>query len=93
MTRDEVYAEMKEMMGVVPTFFTHCSDNTIGLEWELFKAVQMAETPIPNKYKELIGCAVAAVTRCKYCAYFHHSMAKLFGATDAEIEDAVHYAK
>jgi len=93
MTREEVYAEMQAMLGVTPSFFQACSDSTIGLEWQLFKAVQMDETAIPNKYKELIGCAVAATTRCKYCSYFHTSMAKLFGATDAEIEDAVHYAK
>lgn len=93
MTREEVYAEMQAMLGVTPSFFKSSSDSTIGLEWQLFKAVQMDETAIPNKYKELIGVAVAATTRCKYCSYFHHSMAKLFGATDAEIEDAVHYAK
>src|SRR5439155_7592283 len=93
MTRDQVYAEMTEMLGLVPTFFKSCPDNSIGLEWELFKVLQIGETAIPNKYKELLGCAVSAVTHCKYCAYFHTSMAKLFGATDAEIEDAVHYAK
>ena len=93
MTREQVYAEMTGMLGSVPSFFKTVPDHSIGLEWDLMKTVQMGETAIPNKYKELIGVACAAMTRCKYCAYFHASMARLFGATDAEIEDAVHYAK
>ena len=48
---------------------------------------------VPNKYRELIGVGIAATTKCAYCIYFHTSMAKLNGATDAEIEDAVHFAK
>ena len=49
--------------------------------------------PVPNKYRELIGIGVAAATKCRYCIFFHREMAKLEGATDAEIEDAVHFAK
>jgi AhpD family alkylhydroperoxidase len=51
------------------------------------------ETAIPNKYKELIGVAVHSVTQCRYCTLFHQEAAKLFGATDAEIQEAVHFAK
>ena len=57
------------------------------------RVVQMEPGPIPNKYRELIGLAMAAATRCRYCTFFHTEMAKLNGATDAEIEDAVHFAK
>ena len=53
----------------------------------------MEESPIQNKYRELIGVAISAVTKCKYCSFFHTEIAKLFGASNAEIEDAVHYAK
>ena len=55
--------------------------------------MQVEETAIPNKYLELIGVAVAAIMRCKYCSYYHTEVAKLYGVTDAEIEDAVHFAK
>jgi len=37
--------------------------------------------------------AISAVNRCRYCTLFHTEMAKLAGATEAEIEEAVHYAK
>ena len=49
---------------------------------------ELAETKIPNKYKELIGLAVSGATRCKYCALFHTEAARLFGATDDEIAEA-----
>lgn len=91
--RQQVYNEMQAMLGVVPTFFKNVPDNSLKLEWELMKQVQMVPGAIPNKYRELIGVAVSAVSKCHYCAYFHTEFAKLNGATDAEIEDAIHYAK
>ena len=93
MTRNEIYQEMEQMLGLVPTFFKVLPDSSIELEWQLFKRIQVEESAIPAKYRELIGLGISAVTKCRYCAYFHTEMAKLFGATDAEIEDAVHYAK
>jgi AhpD family alkylhydroperoxidase len=93
MTREQIYAEIKEMMGLVPTFLKSVPDNTLEMEWHLFRQVQFMEGPIPNKYRELIGLGIAAVTKCRYCALFHTEAAKLNGATQAEIEDAVHFAK
>jgi len=92
-SRAEIYAEMKSMLGLVPTFFKSIPDSTLGLEWELIKRVQMEPGPIPNKYRELIGVGVSAATKCEYCIFFHTEMARLNGATDAEIEDALHYTK
>lgn len=93
MTREQVYAEIEKMFGLVPSMFKEVPDSTLELEWRLFKAVQFDPGPIPNKYRELIGVAIAAATKCRYCAAFHTEVAKLNGATQAEIEDAVHYAK
>ena len=93
MEREHVYKEIKEMFGLVPGFFQAIPDASLELEWRLFKRVQFDAGPIPNKYRELIGVAIAAVTRCHYCAFYHTEVAKLYGATDAEIEDAVHFAK
>src|SRR4030067_83750 len=93
MSRTEVYKEIEGMFGLVPSFFKRVPDSSLRLEWELFKRVQFEEGPIPNKYRELIGVAISAVTKCRYCSVYHTEVAKLNGATDAEIEDAVHYAK
>ncbi len=93
MTRDEVYSEIEETFGLVPSMFKAIPDSSLELEWQLFKRVHVEEGPIPNKYRELIGLAIAGVTKCHYCAFYHTEMAKLFGATDEEIEDALHFAK
>jgi AhpD family alkylhydroperoxidase len=93
MNRQQVYKEIEETLGVVPGFLKKLPDSTLELEWGLMKQSEMVPGAIPNKYRELIGIAVAAATRCKYCTLFHTEMAKLNGATDAEIEDAVHFAK
>jgi len=93
MNRQEVYKEIESMFGLVPSFFKLVPDSSLELEWQLFKRVQLDEGPIPQKYRELIGIAIAAVMKCRYCTLFHTEAAKLNGATDAEIEDAVHFAK
>ena len=92
-TRRQVEAEIKEELGLVPSFFQSIPDNYIDLEWELFKRLELGETLIPNKYKELMGVALHSETKCRYCVLFHTEAAKLFGATDEEIQEAVHYAK
>jgi AhpD family alkylhydroperoxidase len=93
MTRDEVYKDIEQTLGSVPGFLKTLPDSSLELEWKLMKTVQMEPGPVPNKYRELIGIGVAAATKCRYCIFFHREMAKLEGATDAEIEDAVHFAK
>ena len=92
-SREQVYREIEEMFGLVPSMFKVVPDSSLDLEWQLFKRVQFDDGPIPNKYRELIGVAIAATTKCRYCSVYHTEVAKLNGATDAEIEDAVHYAK
>ncbi len=93
MTREETYRDIEGTLGLVPGFLKTLPDSSLELEWKLMKTVQMETGPVPNKYRELIGIGVAAVTKCRYCVFFHREMAKLNGATDAEIEDAIHYAK
>ena len=93
MSREKIYKEIKEMFGLVPSMFKEVPDATLEHEWQLFKKVQFDKGAIPNKYRELIGLAISSVNKCKYCIFFHTELAKLNGATQAEIEDALHYAK
>ncbi|MBP2232107.1 AhpD family alkylhydroperoxidase [Azospirillum agricola] len=93
MDRQQVYQEIEGIFGLVPSFFKELPDNTVEAEWRLFRAVQLDDGPLPVKVRELIGLGIAAVTKCRYCVFYHTAIAKLFGASDAEIEAAVHYAK
>jgi AhpD family alkylhydroperoxidase len=91
--RHEVELEMKETLGLVPSFFKSIPDQYLDYEWQMFKKLELGETLIPNKYKELMGLAIHAETKCVYCTLFHTEAAKLFGATEEEIQEAVHFAK
>jgi AhpD family alkylhydroperoxidase len=93
MDREQIYTEMKKTIGVVPLMFKSIPDDTLELEWNLFKRTELEEGVLPGKYRELIGLGIAAVTKCKYCTYFHTEVAKMYGATDAEIENALLFAK
>lgn len=91
--RAEVEAEIRDTLGLVPGFFDQIPDHLLDAEWRVFMTIELGETLIPNKYKELMGIALHAETKCRYCTLFHTEAAKLFGATDEEVQEAVHYAK
>ena len=93
MTRTEVETDVRETLGLVPEFIAELPDYLIESEWMSFKALELGETAVPNKYKELIGLGVSAATRCRYCTYFHTEAARLFGATEEEIQEASLMAK
>jgi AhpD family alkylhydroperoxidase len=92
--RRDVDRDIEETFGLVPEFFARVPDYLIPTEWASFKSLQLSdETAIPNKYKELIGLAVSGATRCRYCCYFHSEAARLFGASEEEINEAALVAK
>jgi len=87
---DATYQDIKQTLGLVPSFFHAFPDEGIAAAWDELKSVQLnPATALPGKTKELIGLAVAAQIPCKYCIYFHTEAAKLNGASDAEIREAV----
>jgi AhpD family alkylhydroperoxidase len=86
--------DIEETLGLVPEFFRRVPDYLLPTEWASFKSLVLSdETAIPNKYKEMIGLAVSGATRCRYCAYFHTEAARLFGATEDEINETALIAK
>ncbi len=84
------YRDIEQTLGSVPTFFKMFPESGIAGAWAEFKSVQLnPKTALNGKTKELIGLAVAAQIPCHYCIYFHTAAAKLNGATDTEIREAV----
>jgi len=84
----KVREEIKEAFGKVPGWVEEMPPSALEGFWTLMRDFQLAETALPNKYKELIGLAVSGATRCRYCTLFHTEAARLFGATDEEIREA-----
>ncbi|BDG06950.1 carboxymuconolactone decarboxylase family protein [Anaeromyxobacter paludicola] len=80
--------ELTQLFGQVPGWVDELPESAAAGFWATMRDFQLAETRIPNKYKELIGLGVSGATRCRYCALFHTEAARLFGATDEEIAEA-----
>ncbi len=91
--RNEIEREIEATLGIVPGFFKEIPEEALAHEWPLFKHFELEESLIPLKYKQLMAIAVHAETKCRYCSLFHAELARLFGATNAEIQEAVHFAK
>ena len=84
------YQDIERTLGMVPTFLKAFPEEGVAAAWREMKSVQLnPETALSGKTKELIGLAVASQIPCQYCIYFHTEAAKLNGATDQEIDEAV----
>lgn len=84
----QIEKEMIAHFGFVPDFYGTLPRSTLPQEWAVHRDFELAETAIPNKYKELIGLAVAAHIKCRYCIYFHEQAAIAHGATEEELKEA-----
>ncbi len=84
----QIEQEMIAHFGFVPDFYATLPRATLPQEWAVHRDFELAETTIPQKYKELIGLAVAAHIKCRYCIYFHQQAAIAHGATEEELKEA-----
>lgn len=90
--RSKIFAEVEQAFGQVPGWMREMPESALTGWWSSMRDFQLAETKIPNKYKELIGIAVSGATRCRYCVLFHTEAARMAGATDEEIAEAASMA-
>ena len=61
----------------------------IGAAVQEMQALEGPDAVLSPKVRELIGLAVAAQVPCAYCVYYHTKAARAFGATDAEVREAI----
>ena len=80
--------QITELMGFVPDFYKALPDATFNEAWQLQRSLELGETVLGAKTKELVGIAVASQIKCKYCIYFHTKAAETFGASKEEIREA-----
>jgi AhpD family alkylhydroperoxidase len=84
---EDTLKDIETTLGLVPGFMKALAEDVLIQEWPLMKKYVVGESKIPGKYRELIGLAIAANTKCPYCTLFHTGVAKLHGASDEEIEE------
>lgn len=82
--------EITQLFGFAPEFLKRFPDGARAGAWKQMRDVQLSpSTALSGKNKELIGLAVASQVPCRYCVIAHTEFARLNGATDAEITEAI----
>ncbi len=83
-------ADIEKTFGFVPEFLRSLPDEALPGTWEEMKGLQLnPQSALPPKIKELIGLGVAAQVPCRYCIQAHTEFAKMHGASQEEIGEAV----
>jgi AhpD family alkylhydroperoxidase len=78
-----------QMYGFAPEFLKRFPDVARAGAWKAMRDVEINPGALSGKYKDLVGLAVASQIPCRYCIIADNEFAKLDGATDAEITEAV----
>jgi AhpD family alkylhydroperoxidase len=82
--------EIEKAFGFVPGFIKSFPQVMLASWWDQTKALNFnPNTALDGKTKELIGLAVAASIPCEFCVLFHTEAARLNGASDQELQEAV----
>ena len=79
--------DIESTLGAVPGFMRALPEDVLVHDWALMRKYQFGESVIPQKYREMIGLAVAANIKCPYCEALHLAMAKGYGATEEELSE------
>jgi len=89
-TAEEAYADIEKTFGSVPDFVKKYPKAGLAGAWSEIKTLTFnPHTSIPSKYKDLISLAVSAQVPCQYCIYFDTAAARVDGASEDEINEAV----
>lgn len=90
MSAESTHADIVVTLGSLPGMFSVLPDAGIAAARAEFKSIQLnPRTALDGKTKELLVLGGAAQIPCQYCVYFHTKEAKLSGATDEEVREAV----
>jgi AhpD family alkylhydroperoxidase len=82
-------ADIKQTFGFVPEFLAKFPAAGLAGAWREMRDTEVATTALAGKYKSLVSLAVAAQIPCRYCVVVDTELAKLQGATDKEVGEAV----
>lgn len=89
----DIQKELKDAFGIVPSFAHVLPPEQFRQWWGQIRDFQLSEeTALDGKTKELIGLGVSAQIPCHYCVMFHTEAARLNGATEHELQEAIYMA-
>ena len=82
--------QVEQSFGFAPEFLRRYPQEGLAGAWTEMRDLEMnPASAIPGKYKSLIGLAVSSQIPCKFCIIADTEFAKLDGATDRELTEAV----
>jgi AhpD family alkylhydroperoxidase len=85
-----VLKDAQQSFGFVPEFVRRFPAEALPGAWLSFRNVEMnPASALPGKVKSLLSLAVASQIPCRYCVIADTEFAKLEGASDREIAEAV----
>jgi AhpD family alkylhydroperoxidase len=84
-----VFEDVKQMFGFVPEFVKKFPAEALPGAWTELKSVEMSDSAIPDKYKNLIALGVASQIPCKLCIAMDTEFARASGASEREIHEAI----
>lgn len=93
MTHDEVLKDIEETFGEISVAWRYVPEPYLEPLWTIWKNMYTKETVIPNKYKELITLAVLSAIGDDVGPIYYRESAKLYGATDEEIQEVTMIAR
>ena len=82
--------DIQNYFGSVPEFVKRFPGVALAGAWRELRDVEMNPgTQLSDKHKSLVGLAVASQVPCRFCIHADTEFAKLQGATQAEIDEAI----
>jgi len=87
MTREEIYAEVKHVLGGVPGWLSSAPDGVLEQFWTTFKWLHI-DSGLSMRDKTLVAFGAAAALHCKYCIPFHGAELTMNGFADDAIKEA-----
>jgi AhpD family alkylhydroperoxidase len=86
---DAAFADMRNTLGIVPSFVRLLPRAGVAGAWQEWKALELGSTAIPARYKNLISLGVSGQIPCTHCTYYDTQIARAAGATPQELSEAV----
>ena len=87
MSYQQTVREIESTFGSMPEFLKNAPQDVLTQMWPIMKKYELGESVIPQKYREMMALATAAAMKCPYCQTFHKEVAKMYGATEEELNE------
>lgn len=82
--------DIQNYFGAVPEFAKRFPPMALAGAWKELRDIEMnPNTQLSDKHKSLIGLAVASQVPCRFCIHADTEFARMQGATQAEIDEAI----